>query len=114
MQRESWQHRHGKGDRDMKIIEARWYTAVLPTAVAMRPVRIKPKTNRIITYTATTFVTQHKASAIDQLIRMLGSSRLGKEETKGDDRFVLDILDAEGFKYLRMKLKFTVEDDDNS
>ena len=110
----------------MKIIEARWYTAVLPTAVAMRPVRIKPKTNRIITYTATTFVTQDKASAIDQLIRMLGSSRLGKEETKGDDRFVLDILDAEGyiiqdypinrqgFKYLRMKLKFTVEDDDNS
>ena len=111
----------------MKIIEARWYTAVLPTAVAMRPVRIKPKTNRIITYTATTFVTQHKASAIDQLIRMLGSSRLGKEETKGDDRFVLDILDAEGdiiqeyilnrqgFKYLRMKLKFTVEvEDDNS
>jgi len=109
----------------MKIIEARWYTAVLPTAVAMRPVRIKPKTNRIITYTATTFVTQHKASAIDQLIRMLGSSRLGKEETKGDDRFVLDILDAEGdiiqeyilnrqgFKYLRMKLKFTVEDDNS-
>ena len=109
----------------MKIIEARWYTAVLPTAVAMRPVRIKPKTNRLITYTATTFVTQHKASAIDQLIRMLGSSRLGKEETKGDDRFVLDILDAEGdiiqeyilnrqgFKYLRMKLKFTVEDDNS-
>jgi len=109
----------------MKIIEARWYTAVLPTAVAMRPVRIKPKTNRIITYTATTFVTQDKASAIDQLIRMLGSSRLGKEETKGDDRFVLDILDAEGdiiqeyilnrqgFKYLRMKLKFTVEDDNS-
>jgi len=110
----------------MKIIEARWYTAVLPTAVAMRPVRIKPKTNRIITYTATTFLTPHKASAIDQIVRMIGSSRLGKEETKGDDRFVLDILDAEGdiiqdyilnrqgFKYLRMKLKFTVEDDDNS
>jgi len=93
-----------------------------PKAYALRPLRIRPKTDELILYTSTTFEPDPRAGIELLLRRMKVFGMLQGQPAKSPiDDLAVDVLDSEGdilqtfnltphgFEYLRAKLKFRVE-----